>query len=93
VNAHRPLTPKDDLAGILTRQETRLLSKNLTLQFEKIVYQIQTDRPTYTLRKAKRLPPKPAPDHPWRTGFATPLSKRGNATHLPKGDISILENR
>jgi len=139
VNAHRPLTAKDDLTRILTWQETRTLSKNLTLQFEKVVYQIQTDRPSYALRKAqvivcvnaqeeitilyngkvlpytiyhqqakqaeivsakqldlalkaKRLPPKPAPDHPWRRGFATPLSKRGNVT-LPKSDISILENR
>jgi hypothetical protein len=140
VNAHRPLTPKDDLARILTWQETRTLSKNLTLQFQKIVYQIQTDRPTYALRNAqvrvcvnaqeeitilyngkalpysiykqqpkqaeivsakqlshalqeKRLPPKPAPDHPWRRGFATPLSKRRSVLPAPAGDISILENR
>ena len=139
VNAHRPLTTQDDLARILTWQELRTLSKNLTLQFHKTVYQIQTDRPTYALRKAqvtvclnaqeeitllyngkalpytiyhqqakqaeivsakqlelvlqeKRLPPKPAPDHPWRRGFATPLSKRGIVT-TPKSDISILENR
>jgi transposase len=139
VNAHRPLSAKDDLARILTWQETRTLSKNLTLQFQKTVYQIQTDRPTYALRNAqvtvcvnaqdqitilyngkslpytiyhqhakqaevvsakhidlalqeKRVPSKPAPDHPWRQGFATPLSKRGNVS-LPKGDISILENR
>ena len=138
VNAHRPLTPKDDLARILTWQETHTLSKNLTLQFEKIVYQIQTTRPTYALRNAhvtvclnaqqeitilyngkalpytlyhpparqaeivstkqldqvlkdKPLPPKPAPDHPWRRGFATPLSKPGSVTP-PKSDISILEN-
>jgi transposase len=139
VNAHRPLTAKDDLARILTWQEKRTLSKNLTLQFQKIVYQIQTDRPTYALRqaqvtlcvnaqeeitilyngkalpysiykqqakqaeivstkqldlalKAKCLPPKPAPDHPWRRGFATPLSKRRNVTPASPGDISILEN-
>jgi hypothetical protein len=138
VDAHRPLTAQDDLARILTWQETRTLSKNLTLQFEKVVYQIHTDRPSYALRNAqvtvcvnvreeitilyhgkalpysvykqqakqaeivstkqldaalkpKRLPHKPAPDHPWRRGFATPLSKRGNASS--KGDISILENR
>lgn len=138
VNAHRRLTAKDDLARILTWQETRTLSKNLTLQFEKVVYQIRTDRPTYALRNAqvlvcvnaqeemtilyngkalpysiykqqakqaeivsakqldqalqeKRLPPKPASDHPWRRGFATPLSKRRNVA--PAGDISILENR
>jgi hypothetical protein len=140
VNAHRPLTAKEDLARILTWQETRTLSKNLTLQFEKVVYQIQTVRPTYALRNAqvtvcvnaqeditilyngkalsytlykqqakqaavisskqlnqalppKRLPPKPAPDHPWRKGFATPLSKRRHVTPAPAGDISILENR
>lgn len=139
VDLHRPLTAKEDLAHILAWQETRTLSKNLTLQFHKIVYQIQTERPTYALRNAQvtvcmnaqeditilyngkslpftiynqqakqaevvsakpidlalqkpHLPTKPAPDHPWRQGFATPLSKRGNVT-LPKGDISILENR
>ncbi len=138
VDAHRPLTTKEDLARILSWQETRTLSKNLTLQFEKVVYQIQTQRPSYALRNAqvtvcvndreeitllyrgkaltysifkqqtkqaeivstkqldaalkpKRLPPQPAPDHPWRKGFATPLSKPGIAPS--KGDISILENR
>ena len=39
------------------------------------------------------LPPKPAPDHPWRKGFATPLSKRRSVAPAPAGDISILENR
>ena len=53
VNAHRPLTAKEDLARILTWQETRTLSKNLTLQFEKVVYQIQTQRPSYALRNAQ----------------------------------------
>ena len=140
VNAHRPLTPKEDLARILTWQETRTLSKNLTLQFEKVVYQIQTQRPSYALRNAqvtvcvnaqeeitilyhgkvlsysiykqqakqaqivsakqldlalppKRWPAKPAPDHPWRRGFATPLSKRRNVSSASAGDIPILENR
>ena len=140
VDAHRPLTTKEDLAHILTWQETRSLSKNLTLQFQKTVYQIQTPRPAYALRNAhvtvcvndqdkitilyngqalpytiynqqaqqaeivsaKQLdaalkpqpsPTKPAPDHPWRMGFATPLSKPGNASSTRKGDISILENR
>lgn len=138
VDLHRPLAAQDNLAHILTWQETRTLSKNLTLQFHKTVYQIQTDRPTYALRNAqvtvcvnaqeqitilshgkalpyaiyqqqakqaevvpaklldqaldkKRMPTIPAPDHPWRQGFATPLSKPRNASS--KGDISILENR
>jgi transposase len=120
-DAHRSLTPKDDLARILTWQETRTLTKNLTLQFHNVVYQIQTNRPTYAMRHAsvtvcldaqanvtilykdkpldytvfhqqakqaevvetKHLDHallnaanahKPAPDHPWRKGFATPLS-------------------
>jgi len=52
VNAHRSLTAKDDLTRILTWQETRIISKNLTVQFENIVYQIQIERPTYTMRNA-----------------------------------------
>jgi transposase len=139
VDLHRPLTAKEDLACILTWQEPPTLSKNLTLQFQKTVYQIQTKRPSSALRNAivtvcvsaqetiailyngkslpytiynqqaqqaevvsakqidlalhkPHLPTKPAPDHPWRQGFAAPLSKRGNVT-LPTGDISILENR
>jgi transposase len=51
-DAHRPINPQDNLNQILTWQETRSLSKNLTVQFEKVVYQIQTDRPTYALRGA-----------------------------------------
>lgn len=131
-DAHRPLLISDDLERILTWQETRTLSKNLTIQFKKVVYQIQTERPTYALRKAKvtvcqnaegkitilykdkelaysifkkqakqsqvlsskdvnrkvekvRKKYKPAPDHPWRKGFATPLSKS-------KADISTCAN-
>ena len=140
VDAHRPLNPKDDLAQILTWQETRSLSKNLTLQFHNTVYQIQTDRPTYALRNAQvtvcvnanddiaivyknkrlaytlfqpqttqsqvvlskdldqaiphRIPNKPAPDHPWRQGFATPLSKKSrNVPAARGGDIPTLPNR
>ena len=52
-DAHRPLTSGENLAQILTWQEPRILSKNLTLQLQKVVYQIQTDRPTYALRNAQ----------------------------------------
>ena len=52
-DAHRPLTPLENLAHILTWQELRTVSKNLTIQFQKIVYQIQTDRPSYALRNAQ----------------------------------------
>jgi hypothetical protein len=53
LNAHRPLHQTDNLQTILAWQEPRQLSKNLTLQFRKTVYQIQTDRPSYALRKAQ----------------------------------------
>jgi len=129
-DAHRLLLLRDNLDQILTWQETRIISKNLTIQFKNLVYQIQTERPTYALRKAKvrvcsdadgkvtilyknkelaysifkkqakqseilsskdvdrkvdkvRIQHKPAPDHPWRKGFSTPLSK-------PKADIPTL---
>jgi transposase len=51
-DAHRPLLAKDDLDLILSHQETRTLSKNLTLQYDQTFYQIQTDRPSYALSKA-----------------------------------------
>lgn len=51
-NAHRPLLPTDNLDRILTHQETRTLSKNLTLQYHKVIYPIQTPRPTYAMRNA-----------------------------------------
>jgi transposase len=49
---HRPLTPQDDLVRLFRWQETRTLSKNLTLQFNKVVYQIQTEHPSYAMRNA-----------------------------------------
>jgi len=52
VDAHRKLTVQDALNHILAWQEQRTISKNLTVQFENVVYHIQTERPTYTLRNA-----------------------------------------
>ena len=52
-DAHRPLTKQENLSVILAWQEPRLLSKNLTLQFKKVVYQIQTERSSYMLRNAR----------------------------------------
>jgi transposase len=49
---HRPLSPSSDPERIFSWQEPRLLSNNLTLQYKNIVYQIQTKRPAYSLRKA-----------------------------------------
>ncbi len=52
-DAHRPLRKTENLDQILTHQETRILSKNLTIQYNKVIYQIQTKRPTYALRNAR----------------------------------------
>ena len=52
-DAHRPLDTHENLDHILTWQEPRILSKNLTIQFKNVVYQIQTERPTYALRNAQ----------------------------------------
>jgi transposase len=48
---HRPLSPTSDLEQIFSWQESRILSNNLTLQYNNVVYQIQTTRPVYSLRK------------------------------------------
>ena len=47
---HTPLTTSDNLDLVLCRKETRLLSKNLTFQYHKTIYQIHVDRPTYAMR-------------------------------------------
>lgn len=52
-DAHRPLGSKDDLERVFTLQEQRNLSKNLTLQYKNVIYQIQTSRPSYAMRKAQ----------------------------------------
>jgi hypothetical protein len=49
---HRALLPNEDLERIFTLQEQRILSKNLTLQYKNVVYQIQTSRPSYAMRNA-----------------------------------------
>lgn len=51
-DAHRSLSNGDDLDLIFTIQNTRTLSKNLTLQYNKTIYQIRTNRPDYALRNA-----------------------------------------
>ena len=52
-DAHRPLLPTENLNMILSHQKIGILSKNLTVQSNKIIYQIQSDRPDYALRKAQ----------------------------------------
>ncbi len=50
-NAHRPLLATHDLDKILCLKHERQLSKNLTLQYNNVIYQIIPERPSYALRK------------------------------------------
>ena len=52
-DAHRPLLKTENLDIILTHQKTGTFSKNLTVQSNKVIYQIQSDRPDYALRNAQ----------------------------------------
>ena len=52
-DAHRPLLKTENLDLILSRQKTTALSKNLTVQYQKVIYQIQSNRPDYALRNAQ----------------------------------------
>ncbi len=53
-DAHRPVEyTEEELDHIFSLQERRTLSKNLTLQYKKVVYQIQTSRPVYAMRNAQ----------------------------------------
>lgn len=51
-DAHRPLSAADDLDRILVLRERRTLSKNLTLSYHNVIYQIATSRAAYTMRGA-----------------------------------------
>lgn len=51
VNMHRKLDKGINLEKILSVRENRILSKNLTLQYNNTVFQIKTKRSAYTLRK------------------------------------------
>jgi len=55
-NAHRPVNAtEEELHQIFSHQETRILSKNLTIQYKKVLYQINTTRSAYAMRKANVL--------------------------------------
>ncbi len=51
-SAHRPLQAGEDLDRGLVLCERRPLSKNLTLSYGNVIYQIKTKRPAYTMRSA-----------------------------------------
>ncbi|MCP5069511.1 MAG: ISNCY family transposase, partial [bacterium] len=49
-DAHRPLQPSDNLARVFTWQETRLVSKSLTLNYKRVLYVLD---PTEAARAAR----------------------------------------
>ena len=49
LEAHRPLDPDCDLDWIFSWQVKRTISKDLQIQFDKVIYQIITERPAYVL--------------------------------------------
>lgn len=51
-SAHRALAKGEDLERVLTLCERRTLSKNLTLSYNNVIYQIKSKRPAYTMRGA-----------------------------------------
>jgi transposase len=51
-DAHRRLAADEDLDRTLTLCERRTLSKNLTLSYNNVIYQIATKRAAYTMRGA-----------------------------------------
>jgi transposase len=51
-SAHRQLQKGEDLDRVLTLCERRTLSKNLTLSYNNVIYQIKPQRQAYTMRSA-----------------------------------------
>lgn len=51
-SAHRPLHQGEELDRVLALCERRTLSKNLTLSYNNVIYQIKTKRAAYTMRSA-----------------------------------------
>ena len=52
-DAHRPRLPGEVLDQIFTLQTSPTISKNLTFQYEKIVYQLEAPKSSYAFRRAQ----------------------------------------
>lgn len=52
-NAHRALNAKADLNKVICEKEQRVISKNLEFQFESVIYQIESEKPSRKLIGAK----------------------------------------
>jgi hypothetical protein len=52
-DVHRQLLQEHDLDKILSYKELRVLSKNLELQYDNVIYQIVINNPSWSLRRAR----------------------------------------
>jgi hypothetical protein len=52
-DAHRKITPEYDLDKILCYKSERTISKNLEVQYNNTIYQIQLEKPSRNLQRAK----------------------------------------
>jgi len=50
IDSHEPLRAENDLEWIFTKKITRKLSKDLQFQYDRVIYQIQSERPSYALK-------------------------------------------
>jgi len=50
IDSHEPLRAENDLDWIFTKKIMRKLSKDLQFQYDRVIYQIQTERPAYALK-------------------------------------------
>lgn len=50
IDGHEPLQPENNLDWIFTKKTKRKLSKDLQIEYNRVVYQIQTNRPVYALK-------------------------------------------
>src|SRR5205823_4452562 len=51
-DAHRPLRPEDDLSALFTLQETRRISRQLTVHYKRDLYLLEDSVATRQLRGA-----------------------------------------
>jgi predicted DNA-binding protein (UPF0251 family) len=50
IDSHEPLRTENDLEWIFTKKIKRKLSKDLQFQYNRVIYQIQSERPAYALK-------------------------------------------
>ncbi len=88
-NMHRPLTEIDDLEEILCFQEQRTVSNSLSLQYDKVLYLLEDNEFTRTLRR-KRVTVCDYPDGTIGIkydGQSLPFSVFDKIGHIRQADI------